>query len=1747
MGSTITFRPADWRTWVDKHGDHAARSRTEYELHLAAHEWALGSSLDINSRRDFQSLDYINVEPFNHQVENAILFFRRLSPRGLIADDVGLGKTITAGLIAAELLERGRIESILVVGPKPILYQWQEELLTKFGINANAAVGQQFSDLKKHPHWITTYATARSKMDLIKSRKFDLVILDEAHALRNLYSDPPPQTALRFRELMLKEGARFVLMLTATPIQNRLWDIYSLLDICRTPQPNPLGSPQHFASTYVADHPVARQLRQGTRDDFRRRVAEATIRTRRSDTDLLFPTREIKDERLQPNADERAFLDEALETILELPVLAQITHARTLMSSPWAAAAAFERAGTGPQYSPALRQRFQALAARGRSIKTSAKIDRVLKFAEQLKARAGHPRLIVFTTRVETLNHLYSALSAAGFADQASIFRGGQDDTNRRAVAEFMADPPTKPILLSTDAGAVGINLQAGNVVINYDLPWNPMLVEQRIGRVQRLGQRAEKVIVYNLVLAGTIEDRIVLRLMEKLSLFNQAIGEMEELLEFIGLGEDDNAKSFEDVILDLIRKSAQQIDVESQLRAMEASRKAAEAKLKEMREATDSALKSIKPEDGQSRLQNLPRITPRLALEPFVQGMLENKFSEVRAQGDGRFLARNGLNWEAYVIGRSRDASTDGPRAMTPGTRHFERLAEPLRTKVAHHVLDGSNVDEARLAETLARHAEHLGLVAGSVSVTSTSDEVTLTGSAKVTARVSTDQYETLVEAKRSIPEHQAHELLEAHIQGVGTGLTALPSIGTTWNKHANAIDGLDEADILERDGVQQFCDFYLQRRDEEQGRLAAQPLLPTDARKRAADVIDFRFSPEVTVEPISLAGLTYKVVNGMVHLRGREQAESFPLPYSGVPLTDVVLSFPRVEVSHPWVCPGRHVVDQSQFVTCVIDGCTKGSCHDCIDKVHELAACGTCSSYVCREHKLNCVACQRALCPEHALTVDVAVGAYCAECTTVLDDGRRVPISETAGSPVSRRHGLKKEMIQSGASDRWGFPDELARCEESGDLVFPDELVRCGVTGKQVKRPLTEVSEVSGRRALRNMMHKSPLGGGYFLPDEVVQCGETGEFLSPKDVGRCSETGRLVRKDLLGTDEVQDDKVLRRLLHRSDLSGRWAREANTELSNISNRRGLSDEVVNCDVCHKRVLTDEVACCPETGLLACLDHFLRCELTGQAVLPNGLARCEVSNKLVARSLLSFCPDSGLRLLTQLMELCDETDMAVAPSALGRCEVTGARVRRALLAPCEVTARLALPETLANCTVSGKRVLPSLLIECPETGTKFLPEFGEKCEATGTLCAPTGIANCEVTGKRVRQSLLASDDVDGRRVQLSLMGRCQVSGKMTDASRLLTCTATGLRSLPELMSTCAVSSRPVLPSALEACSLSGALVHPDLLLSCPETGIRLLQASAVRCEATGARVAPQGTGQCSETDKTVRSSLLQMDEVTRQPVLASLLRTCEKTGRRTTAHRLVRSAVSGKEILAEIAAVCAVSKAFALPEELGTCTVSGERVLPSLMGTCEESGDPVARHRLQTCQASGASAKAEFFDHCTVTGKRVLKKILKASAVSGALALESAMQPCDATGCRVLPSELVSVEFNAKRVLASRLVQCHACGRTADTGDVALCKDCNQRTCPDHLHNGVCASCKTLESDGLPLSSEEAQALERAGIRYRSKTKAESALFVHILLKRWRLFKKSERRLLVLFRGTWVQDPIAATVVDRTIAPATQP
>src|SRR3984893_6778771 len=312
----------------------------EYKLYRAALEWGLTDPIVIESRKDLKSEKRWgdHLEPYHHQVTNLITFCRRL-PVTLLADDVGLGKTISAGLVVSELISRARISKILIVCPKLLGPQWQDELKTKFDISAEIATGKKLiaADPGDVGAVITTYASAGLHLEKIPQDRFQMLVLDEAHKLRNLYGvDPPPQVALRFKKALEERRFRYVLMLTATPIQNRLWDLYSLVDLLTVARghQNPFGSEGMFARKFIADNrEQARQLKADAREEFRSIVYGYMSRVRRGDAKLYFPDRVAQLPRVDPTVAELELIRVIAKPVQNPNRLAQIGILQALTSS----------------------------------------------------------------------------------------------------------------------------------------------------------------------------------------------------------------------------------------------------------------------------------------------------------------------------------------------------------------------------------------------------------------------------------------------------------------------------------------------------------------------------------------------------------------------------------------------------------------------------------------------------------------------------------------------------------------------------------------------------------------------------------------------------------------------------------------------------------------------------------------------------------------------------------------------------------------------------------------------------------------------------------------------------------------------------------------------------------------------------------------------------------------------------------------------------------------------------------------------------------------------------------------------------------------------------------------------------------------------------------------------------------------------------------------------------------------------
>jgi superfamily II DNA or RNA helicase len=739
---------------------HKAATPLEYNIYKAGLEWDLLDPIVIEKRDDLKSESHWRdrVKPYHHQVSNLITFCRRL-PVTLLADDVGLGKTISAGLIVSELISRSRLSKFLVVCPKLLGPQWQEELASKFSIPSTIATGRDLirEEPEEHGAIITTYNSARLYLDEIPRDRFEMLILDEAHKLRNLYGvESPPQVAQRFRGALEDRRFRYVLMLTATPIQNRLWDLYSLVDLLTVARghQNPFGSEGVFARQFIADdREKARQLRLEAKDEFRSIVYGYMSRIRRGDAQLSFPDRKVQMHKVEPTASELELIGTIAKPIQKLNRLAQISILQALTSSPESLKAQLENMAQNGTVTPELAQTVSAIVKR---MPLTAKLQGLGSLIERLKKENPERwRLVIFTGRRETQTTIQSFLENHGL--KVGIINGSSGQRNQQTLASFRKMPPECHVIVSTEAGSEGINLQVANVLVNYDLPWNPMIVEQRIGRVQRLASDHASVAIFNIILSGTFEEFIVGRLMEKLQLASHAIGDIEALLEAsgIGEGEEEGPTGFDERIRQLVIAALAGKDFEEATRQAEQSIEEAKQTLAQEEENINSLLGSM---DGAAytgpRSPKLPSAKHSIESREFTIEAFKMLGARVTQLEGGVMLVEENQGRQYICF----DEQTEGERRTAlyrPGTGPFLDLVHRVVSSGLHNLNDLDEQPAIQCREISSAWLQSFNASLTGIDIQTVSQCFDGQAVVRVRATVSHDSYERLVEVRCSGTEH--------------------------------------------------------------------------------------------------------------------------------------------------------------------------------------------------------------------------------------------------------------------------------------------------------------------------------------------------------------------------------------------------------------------------------------------------------------------------------------------------------------------------------------------------------------------------------------------------------------------------------------------------------------------------------------------------------------------------------------------------------------------------------------------------------------------------------------------------------------------------------------------------------------------------------------------------------------------------------------------------------------------------------
>ncbi|WP_080931326.1 SNF2-related protein [Xanthomonas arboricola] len=555
-----------------------------------------------------------------HQVDAALFACRNPLSRGvLLADEVGLGKTIEAGLVILQRWAERR-RKILIIVPANLRKQWHQELQDKFGLQGLILEAKSYNAIRKKDRQnpflfasgpvICSYQFAKSKADDVKGVDWDLVVLDEAHRLRNVYktSNVIAKT--------LKEALSHVhskVLLTATPLQNSLLELYGLVSFI---DDRVFGDLDSFRSQFTGRE----QSFSGLRD----RLAPICKRTLRKQVQpyVSYTARKAIIQEFTPSSEEQELSGLVADYLRRPNVKAMPEGQRQLISLVvWKLLASSSHAIAGALETMAKRlqrvldettevsdlteeldedyesldetadewsdqdpdatapsrmerdaiaqeieelRRFKTLAtsiqdnAKGKALLTA--LDRA--FAELDRLGAAR-KAIIFTESKRTQAYLLNLLADTPYGDGIVLFNGTNSDQRAQAIykdwlkrhegtdritGSKTADTRAAlvehfkergKVMIATEAGAEGINLQFCSLVINYDLPWNPQRIEQRIGRCHRYGQKHDVVVVNFVDLSNEADKRVYELLAQKFQLFEGVFGASDEVLGAIGSGVD--------------------------------------------------------------------------------------------------------------------------------------------------------------------------------------------------------------------------------------------------------------------------------------------------------------------------------------------------------------------------------------------------------------------------------------------------------------------------------------------------------------------------------------------------------------------------------------------------------------------------------------------------------------------------------------------------------------------------------------------------------------------------------------------------------------------------------------------------------------------------------------------------------------------------------------------------------------------------------------------------------------------------------------------------------------------------------------------------------------------------------------------------------------------------------------------------------------------------------------------------------
>ena len=531
------------------------------------------------------SLDDLNITLFKHQAEATLQVLQNMQGSALLADEVGLGKTIIALTILSELQIRNLVNSVLIITPTSLVNQWYDEVVEKFNLEIPVvATGRgNFKQIRM----ITSINMIRRYPEKILDRAWDMVIVDEAHRIKNRKT--------KAWQILNQIRKKYMLLLTATPMENYLKDIFNLITLLK-----PIfGSYSLFKKQFSVPND-----KRACKDPLklRRVLNQVMIRRKRDDIKgIFFPERvantlqfemndlekefynivsdyvmssyaELEDEKLKQskkkivNKYNIAASDRFFKRKIWLHKFTLILLQRRICSSSYSAQKTLNKMIESRNNNsfdlesvPTL-EKFRDMASELANRESS----KVIHLKQILKRIPN--KCVIFTEFKDSLDYIAKYLKSDGFS---FIQFSGELSSKQRAetIKRFYDE---KDILLSTDAGSEGLNLQVADTVINFDLPWNPMRIEQRIGRIYRLTQKAQKVNIINLASRDSIEAYVLDILYQKLGVFRTILGDLSHILgKLINPNADGRSTQLEGEIMKFFVKHGHSEKLRKELREL--------------------------------------------------------------------------------------------------------------------------------------------------------------------------------------------------------------------------------------------------------------------------------------------------------------------------------------------------------------------------------------------------------------------------------------------------------------------------------------------------------------------------------------------------------------------------------------------------------------------------------------------------------------------------------------------------------------------------------------------------------------------------------------------------------------------------------------------------------------------------------------------------------------------------------------------------------------------------------------------------------------------------------------------------------------------------------------------------------------------------------------------------------------------------------------------------------------------------